>query len=407
MAASLPRSASQQAIDPALMAARKRLTGLEERMPWQMVRGMPCVKKAWAQRRASWVDEVQNTLDVPTLAQKLLLFESMLTQQTLSTGWSANAGAQKLAWRARCAECTEAADLDAAVGDLHGAIMWSRILVTPDGRPLTEEEIASGAYGIGGSSTPLPPPLPVGVEPGDAAAVAAAPAEPPDGLPRGASRMMLLLQAMGVSDYDPKVAVQLLEFSHAWTAGCLNEAAQNSRVRALGLTGPARQQLATQPEPPIEVSDLELAVKSRAASHFVQRKSVEELMRWAAEVNSQPMPLLPRDPSVVQLPKDLRDIEPGARALVARGLDIHESDESDDDVAAAKAELEILYAGPRGVQLPTQAMKREHDLLSLGTGVGPCSSARGGLSATSGVGGVGVAGGLGAAQAHEPKKLRQ
>ena len=49
-----------------------------------------------------------------------------------------------------------------AVNELESAILWQRILVHQDGRPLSAAEIASGQFGVGGMpSVPLPPPLSV------------------------------------------------------------------------------------------------------------------------------------------------------------------------------------------------------------------------------------------------------
>lgn len=366
--------------DAAADTARKKLTQLEERMPW-VVHGVACVKKAWTHRRAAWVDDVAATLNVHSLVRSLLLFESMLTQQTLGPSWSAatpGATSQKLAWRARLAACAEAAELEAGVAELHGVIMWSRILVAPDGRPLTQEEIESGAFGIGGSSTPMPPPLP-------RVADGAVPSEPPEGLPRGAARAMLLLQSMGVHQYDPKVAVQLVDLMHGWTASVLRDAGEFSRVRALGLTGqPAlRQQLATQFDPPILLPDLELAVKTRAGHSFKPQAPRELLSQQATETNLEPMPLLPKRQAVV-LPIELSHVAPEGRRFVARGLDTMDDDASDGEAAGATADLDRLRKG--GVQTMTAAVKREHALLSMGA-VGPCSSAAGFAAGKGGGGG--------------------
>ena len=77
----------------------------------------------------------------------------------------------------------------------------------------------------------------------------------------------------------------------------------------------------------VEQPDLELAVRSRAALGFTRPPPREVVAQAAGGLNTEPMPLLPRRPHV-QLPP-LSSCEPGARALVARGMGVEEADESD------------------------------------------------------------------------------
>ena len=224
------------------------IAGLEERIPWMGV------KKAWGLRRNEWVATVQSTLDVLTLSRQLLFLESMLKNDALNSTWSHS----KLAWRGKLAMCTEAGVLEKSVGELDAAIQWARILVAPDGRPLTEAEIASGAYGVGGApSVPVPAPLASSSEP---------PEEPPAGVPRSVSRILMLLQSMGVRRFEPRVAVQLLDMLYIWTASVLQDAASNARLRIIGTTRnpQLRQQLATQNEPLIESADVRPAMLADA-----------------------------------------------------------------------------------------------------------------------------------------------
>ena len=107
---------------------------LEERVPWK------AVKKAWETRRAEWVAVVSETLDVPTLVQHLLILESMLKTDALSSQWNTH----KNQWKARLSVCNSPGELESAANEFEAAIQWSRYLVGPDGRPLTEAEIASG-----------------------------------------------------------------------------------------------------------------------------------------------------------------------------------------------------------------------------------------------------------------------
>ena len=59
-----------------------------------------------------------------------------------------------------------------------------------------------------------------------------------------------------------------------------------------------------------------------------RRSLLQVLSQQAADTNVKPMPILSRRPTV-RLPSDLSEVEPGARELVLRGLDI--ADESDND----------------------------------------------------------------------------
>ena len=194
-------------------AARARLMALEERIPWN------AVKKIWATKRQEWVNQVQSTLSCFKLGEHLHTLESMLRSEAMVPSWAL----AKLQWRAGASAIASPAQLEDAVNALEQGIQWQRILVTPDGRPLTAEEIASGQYGVGGApSVMLPPPL-----------SAESPADPPEGVPRSAARMLLLLHSMGARNYDPKVVVQLLDVMHGWTAATLLDASANARMRLL------------------------------------------------------------------------------------------------------------------------------------------------------------------------------
>lgn len=281
---------------------------LEERVPWK------AVKKAWEIRRGEWLAVVGVTVDIGTMVQHLLVLESMLKTEALAQAWAVH----KAAWRARLAACTAPAELERAVGEFEAAVQWSRYLVGPDGRPLTQAEIASGVGLIGGStSAPLPPPL-----------SRSAPPEPPEGVPRAAARMLLLLQGMGVSQFDPNVAVQLLDIMHGWTTSTLLDASANSRMRVLSTAHPqVRQQLALQPEPPLEHLDIELAVRARAEHQFTRVAAREVLAQHAADTNAEPMPILPRRP-VVALPTSAAEVVPSAWPLIQRGVSL-DDDEND------------------------------------------------------------------------------
>ena len=271
-------------------------------MPWN------AVKKMWAGRRGEWVSIVGGSAVCAELAQQLIVLESMLKTDALSPAWPV----QKHSWRARMSACHEPNELELAVNELEQAILWQRILVAPDGRPLSAAEIASGQYGVGGvPAVPLPPPLSV-----------SAPMMPPEGVPRAASRMLLLLHDMGAEKYDPKVVVQLLDVMYGWTAAILLDASTNARMRTL----PTTPQLAYATEPPIEASDVSLAVRSRVEHGFTRAAAREVLAQQAADTNSMPMPILPKR-NAVALPADLSECEPTARALLERGIDVGMAEE--------------------------------------------------------------------------------
>jgi hypothetical protein len=144
--------------------------------------------------------------------------------------------------------------------------------------------------------------------------------DPPDGVPRAAARMQMLLLAMGAKDYDPKVVVQLLDVMYVWTASVLSDASLYSRMRVLGSDSATRQhtlQLAMAAEPPIEEVDVVLAVRGRAEHLWTSAAARDVIAQQAADINTEPMPILPRQP-VVTLPTDLSQCLPCAHAAEPR-----------------------------------------------------------------------------------------
>ena len=273
------------------------------------------------QRRQDWVLTVSKTLVSSRLAPQLLFLESMLKSETLKPEWNA----QKEQWKMRLSTCSTPAVLENAVNELDKHIQWTRILVAPDGRPLTAEEIASGQFGAGGApSAQLPPPL--SEQPSTA---------PPDGVPRGMARMLLLLESMGACQYDPKVVVQLYDVMYRWTSHALVDARDYAVMRTLstldaGRVQETQQMLQLDPSKLVlEEKDVKLAVQGRAEHQFTQVAPREVVAQQAADTNSEPMAILPRKMRVA-LPSDLTQCEPGARWLIQRGLDAG-SDEDDDD----------------------------------------------------------------------------
>ena len=299
-------------MEAAVNSARRRLLGLEDRIPWN------AVKKSWAATQQKWKNIVTSALDFNALAQELLVLESMLTSNSMAPEWQSH----KTAWIMRVKQCAGPAVLEQLVGVLENTIQWHRILVAPDGRPLSAEELASGQFGVGGfPPTPLPPPLSLTLTArangGAGSRGAASPStvpDPPDGVPRAAARMQMLLLAMGAKDYDPKVVVQLLDVMYVWTASVLNDASLYARMRVLGSDSATRQhtlQLAMAAEPPIEEVDVVLAVRGRAEHLWTSAAARDVIAQQAADINTEPMPILPRQP-VVTLPTDLSQCLPCA-----------------------------------------------------------------------------------------------
>eukprot|EP00900_Chrysochromulina_parva_P002094 jgi/Chrpa1/11886/Chrysochromulina_OHIO_Genome00006103-RA len=338
-------------MEAAVNSARRRLLGLEDRIPWN------AVKKSWAATQQKWKNIVTSALDFNALAQELLVLESMLTSNSMAPDWQSH----KAAWIMRVKQCAGPAVLEQLVGVLENTIQWHRILVAPDGRPLSAEELASGQFGVGGfPPTPLPPPLSLTLTArangGAGSSGAASPStvpDPPDGVPRAAARMQMLLLAMGAKDYDPKVVVQLLDVMYVWTASVLNDASLYARMRVLGSDSATRQhtlQLAMAAEPPIEEVDVVLAVRGRAEHLWTSAAARDVIAQQAADINTEPMPILPRQP-VVTLPTDLSQCLPGARALLRRGLDVEEEDEEEAPCWALDAHG--LYSAAASGTLPT------------------------------------------------------
>lgn len=283
-----------------------RCAELEERIPWT------AVKKSWITRRGDWVKSVQATLQIIALSKLLVMLEGALKTEALAPTW----GLHRAAWRGRTEAGQLPNQLDASVRELEENIQWSRV---------AQAELAAG---LGRAlSTGVPQPL------GDLDDDAAAAAEPPPGLPRSALRVLLLLRAMGVRQYEPGVVLQLLELMNAYTSDVLTDAQILARTRQRGAVQAAaatsrmplevqQQALAAALEACVEPSDLALSVKGRTARGFIHPPARELLSQQASELNVQPMPLLPRN-SGVQLPPTAQWV-PSARQIAQEG-DVDES----------------------------------------------------------------------------------
>ncbi|KAJ3184218.1 Transcription initiation factor TFIID subunit 9B [Geranomyces variabilis] len=97
-------------------------------------------------------------------------------------------------------------------------------------------------------------------------------------LPRDAKLVSLLLQSMGVEDYEPRVVPQLLEFMHRYVLDILGDAqtyAEHANHHAISL------------------DDVRIAIEGRAAHSFTNPPRREFLEAVAGKKNSVPLPLIP------------------------------------------------------------------------------------------------------------------
>ncbi|KAJ1835032.1 Transcription initiation factor TFIID subunit 9 [Coemansia sp. RSA 2711] len=100
----------------------------------------------------------------------------------------------------------------------------------------------------------------------------------PDETPRDYKIMALLLQSHGVTDCDPSVINQLLEFSHRYTVDVLQDAlvyAEHAK------------------KPEIDLEDVRLAIQGRVNYSFTSPPEKEFLLELAEERNKHPLPLIP------------------------------------------------------------------------------------------------------------------
>ncbi|CEG70512.1 Putative Transcription initiation factor TFIID subunit 9B [Rhizopus microsporus] len=96
--------------------------------------------------------------------------------------------------------------------------------------------------------------------------------------PRDARLISLILQSLGVEDYDPKVVHQLLEFAHRYTTDVLQD--------ALVYAEHANKM-------DIELEDIQLAIQGRVNHSFTTPPPKEFLLELAQEKNKAPLPLIP------------------------------------------------------------------------------------------------------------------
>ncbi|KAJ3023479.1 Transcription initiation factor TFIID subunit 9B [Thoreauomyces humboldtii] len=120
-----------------------------------------------------------------------------------------------------------------------------------------------------------------GINPETAALLAAAAAHGRQDavqLPRDAKLVSLMLQGMGVEDYEPRVVPQLLEFMHRYV---------------LDVLGDAQTYAEHANHNNITTDDVRIAIEGRAAHSFTNPPRREFLEALAAKKNAAPLPLIP------------------------------------------------------------------------------------------------------------------
>ncbi|GAB4816409.1 hypothetical protein N2152v2_003455 [Parachlorella kessleri] len=110
-------------------------------------------------------------------------------------------------------------------------------------------------------------------------------------LPQDAVIVKDVLQSMGVTEYEPRVLQQLMDFMYRYTSEILQDA------EAIGERGGA-------PRGEVALPDVMLAVQSRAQHSFVQPPSQQMLSRLAEQHNRRPLPDLRQDRYGLRLPPE-------------------------------------------------------------------------------------------------------
>ncbi|KAG0175704.1 Transcription initiation factor TFIID subunit 9B [Apophysomyces sp. BC1034] len=96
--------------------------------------------------------------------------------------------------------------------------------------------------------------------------------------PHDARIISLILQSLGVEDYDPKVVHQLLEFSHRYTTDVFQDAL---------IYGEHAN------KSDLDLEDIQLAIQGRVNHSFTTPPPKEFLLELAQEKNKAPLPLIP------------------------------------------------------------------------------------------------------------------
>merc|ERR550539_885133 len=121
---------------------------------------------------------------------------------------------------------------------------------------------------------------------GDSKSAAAASAQKP--LPKDAQVMVAILKDMGITDYEPRVINQMLEFSYRYVTNVLDE--------AKAVSGHARKKA-------VDVDDVKLAVQMYADQNLTSPPTRDVLLETARTKNTVPLPI-PRATSGMRLPPE-------------------------------------------------------------------------------------------------------
>ena len=107
-------------------------------------------------------------------------------------------------------------------------------------------------------------------------------------LPKDAQVMVAILKDMGIMEFEPRVANQLLEFSYRYATNIL----EDSKV----LSAHAKKRA-------LDIEDVKLSVGMYAEQNLTSAPSREVLMEMARTKNSTPLPV-PRPTCGLRLPPD-------------------------------------------------------------------------------------------------------
>jgi len=120
----------------------------------------------------------------------------------------------------------------------------------------------------------------------DGKSAAAANAQKP--LPKDAQVMVAILKDMGITDYEPRVINQMLEFSYRYVTNVLDE--------AKAVSNHARKKT-------VDVDDVKLAVQMYADQNLTSPPTRDILLETARTKNAVPLPI-PRATSGMRLPPE-------------------------------------------------------------------------------------------------------
>jgi transcription initiation factor TFIID subunit 9B len=119
----------------------------------------------------------------------------------------------------------------------------------------------------------------------------------PSATPRDVRLLHLILASMGVTSYQDRVPLQIMDFAYRYTHGVLQDAlyyndhahgsssGNSANIQAAGL-GPSNA--------PLTVEDIRLAVAARVNYQFKPVPPKELLLELAQEKNKRPLPSVPQ-----------------------------------------------------------------------------------------------------------------